>query len=573
MQTTMSSQFVTQDNVVFVKGLPVGCDVNSLKKLFSFYGNVKYVKINANDTQPVAFVTYDTIKSADEAIKATNGYPFNGFYLNVSKARRNMSKVTENIADNCSGFNPKISIVTTAKWQVINWLNQNKDNLDSKPQHKQDICNKSKDFVSQLVPNINSNLQQTSNLEKSLSPTVENVEEVSHYVSDVTISEIYEDLLAQIFDYLPMKQLFSIQRVCTLWQSVVKSMLKYQKVITFGIKPSVTCSDPNHKSNEFNDLTDAIREPNGSIYLKNIEKLAPIIRPMESIECLHVANCRIDTIALKWLINSCPNITCLRFVNIEGLLRTDWPKFMRSLCSKITHFSYAGNTLNEWKSLSTMVSSFPLLEELVISDCIQDLKHVFQGIGIKLYSLSIENCDRLTPQAFYSLKQMKSSEIQFLFIDLINNYNCLSIIHAIYESLPNLQHLRAVNIGDKEIKCFIHDKESNKLSILIKEATDDWNEIIKYLAKDVEFLEITGPLFADLFKEFSQQFPNCNQLKLNGCLIWCNCELKKQDIIDGCEYSCSDCYKQLLQNVFIAKINVFDLNNKEYAWNPKVNYK
>ncbi|CAG2175703.1 unnamed protein product [Oppiella nova] len=229
--------------------------------------------------------------------------------------------------------------------------------------------------------------------------------------------------------------------------------------VTFGLKRGITCGDSGHRSSQYNDLSLAITEPNGALRLsRSVQKLAPFIRLMRAVECIHFCDCLVSPMAFKWIVTTCENLRCLRFDNIQGLVKTEWTKFVKPLSAKLIHFSYAGNTLNDWRSLAAMVLSFALLESLAISDCVQDLVPVFRGMSQTVDSLTISRCDRLNARAVRALKRSNGPQIRFLAIDFTNVTKCLSVIQAFYDILgDSLLYFKATNIAGEDFSQFTHN--------------------------------------------------------------------------------------------------------------------
>jgi hypothetical protein len=250
------------------------------------------------------FVSFDNIRSADNAMNTMNKCIVDNNVFVITKAKRKVKNNIENSLQN-------------------KFANSLQNNIESSLQNK---------FANSLQNNIENSLQ---NKFANCFLNLNDCNSVNDYISNTTINDL-DDLLTKVFDFLTIKQKFGVSRVCKLWKDfIIKSMPK-EKVLTFGKTNRnfyYGCSDSGHEVNDYNDLSDAIITADNNYVFRSLTQLAPIVRLTQNIECLQFANCFVDTITLKWIITQSPKLKCLRFDNIEGIAKLDWPKLGKPLSS------------------------------------------------------------------------------------------------------------------------------------------------------------------------------------------------------------------------------------------------
>jgi RNA recognition motif-containing protein len=281
MATSVEPQYEKMPNTLYIKGIPMTYNEDRLRQLFSPFGFIISIRIMKNkcgdkNMTTNGFVSFDNIRSADNAMNTMN----------------------KCIVDS------NIFVITKAKRKVNN-----------------NLQNKSANSLQNKFANSFLNLNDCNS--------------VNDYISNTTINDL-DDLLTKVFDFLTIKQKFGVSRVCKLWKHfIIKSMPK-EKVLAFGkINRNFYygCNDSGHEVNDYNDLSDAIITADNNYVFRSLTQLAPIVRLTQNIECLQFANCFVDTITLKWIITQSPKLKCLRFDNIEGIAKLDWPKLGKPLSS------------------------------------------------------------------------------------------------------------------------------------------------------------------------------------------------------------------------------------------------
>ena len=96
-----AEQEVDEDRI-FVRNLPYLCSEDELKALFSAYGEITTVHLPLNEekrSKGFGFVQFMLPESADKALKAVDGTPFQGRLLHVIKAKRAPEPVSANTSD------------------------------------------------------------------------------------------------------------------------------------------------------------------------------------------------------------------------------------------------------------------------------------------------------------------------------------------------------------------------------------------------------------------------------------------------------------------------------------------
>ncbi|CAG2109569.1 unnamed protein product [Medioppia subpectinata] len=545
-------------HVLAVKGLPDDWNESDVRKSnFKYFGNLAKVWIKRKADKPtVIFIKYDTESGADEAV-VTNGKPYLGSILSITRAQRKVTPKPDNTADE-SDSNKTTDYIDMESTSVqftstplstkslgIEKLDLNGDTSDgqqTEPQMSDTECS---------PPMITKMKRMPSMKRLNFIPNEDNRclerpdQSMDGYVSCVTIDALRKasdgpyKLLHEVFSHLTLKQRFGITRVCYFWRSVVQEMAAQELCVTFGLKETLSCGDWRHNTSEYNDLSAAITAPDGTLKLDNsVYRLAPFFRGMHSVECVHLANCHVTTQALKWIIATFHNLKCLRFDDIHGIVRTDWTKFVKPLAG-LTHFSFAGNTLNEWQSVRKMVSSFVALEVLIVTDCIQDMEFVFRDISPTLHTLAIIRCDRLTPQSIRRLTGRNGPHIREIYVDFKFIHDSFGVIEAIYELLTELESFRALNISGQTFTEFNHYLLENNLSITMNaEPIADTNQLFALIGKELSSVEMRGPVFPNLLKNLTANLPVCQDLKLIDCDIHCDCGLDLQVLAPEERHSC-----------------------------------
>jgi RNA recognition motif-containing protein len=309
MATSVEPQYEKKPNTLYIKGIPMTYNEDRLRQLFSPFGFIISIRIMRNECvhknmTTTGFVSFDNIRSADNAMNTMNKCIVDNNVFVITKAKRKVKNNIENSLQN-------------------KFANSLQNNIESSLQNK---------FANSLQNNIENSLQ---NKFANCFLNLNDCNSVNDYKSNTTINDL-DDLLTKVFDFLTIKQKFGVSRVCKLWKDfIIKSMPK-EKVLTFGKTNRnfyYGCSDSGHEVNDYNDLSDAIITADNNYVFRSLTQLAPIVRLTQNIECLQFANCFVDTITLKWIITQSPKLKCLRFDNIEGIAKLDWPKLGKPLSS------------------------------------------------------------------------------------------------------------------------------------------------------------------------------------------------------------------------------------------------
>lgn len=73
-----------QNNILFIRNLPFKITGNELYELFGKYGAIRQIRIgDAQDTKGTAFIVFEQLVDANNALKNLSGFNLNGRYLIV----------------------------------------------------------------------------------------------------------------------------------------------------------------------------------------------------------------------------------------------------------------------------------------------------------------------------------------------------------------------------------------------------------------------------------------------------------------------------------------------------------
>jgi hypothetical protein len=232
--------------------------------------------------------------------------------------------------------------------------------------------------------------------------------------------------------------------------------------------------------------------------------------------------------------------------------------------AKIIHFSYGGNKLNHWKSLPEMVKFFDSLEELTIFDYSEDLEKVFLQLHQRVTNLTVIKCEGLSVHSIVSLTRRNGPQIKVLKIDFSLNNECEAIIDSIYNRMTELQIFKAFNINDSAIKEFIHDIEMNELIIEFKNFVE-LRLISESIRISLKFLKTSGFIKPSNLESIDELIPECEELSLNNCFIFCECSPNSQEMKNNSYYSCEECLEQCLNFITqLPKIQYLEINGSRF---------
>nr|XP_002124933.3 serine/arginine-rich splicing factor 1A [Ciona intestinalis] len=72
---------------IYVGNLPPDIRDKELDDLFYKYGNIRNIDLKNHRGSPFAFIDYEDYRDADDAVRARNGYNFDGYKLKVERPR------------------------------------------------------------------------------------------------------------------------------------------------------------------------------------------------------------------------------------------------------------------------------------------------------------------------------------------------------------------------------------------------------------------------------------------------------------------------------------------------------
>lgn len=241
-----------------------------------------------------------------------------------------------------------------------------------------------------------------------------------------------DDILIEIFNYLPLEQKINCELVCKRWKAILMRFcqpkaLRFELLIYKRSNYRVICKRPDHQFADFNTIK--FKDQND---IDKIERILYKYRERVTALCFgfsffnqfqHLIE---RTNCLPIMVDSMPNLDHFQCKSFGNGITVDLFEKCRPLLMKIRHFSF------DYKEEDiTKISMQPWIELLLkYGRRLESVYIKFQRMGIKfpfnlplppnLRFLYLPSCD-LTREEFYLLCENGGSKLEELSVHSINS--------------------------------------------------------------------------------------------------------------------------------------------------------
>lgn len=280
----------------------------------------------------------------------------------------------------------------------------------------------------------------------------------------MSINSLCDDLLIEIFSYLPLKNKINSELVCKRWRHILLSYcqpksLRFELLIYKRSNYRVVCKRKEHQFTNFNTIK--FKDEND---IDKVEKVLYKYRTKLESLCFgfsffnHFQHLIEHTNCLPVMVNYLQNLDHFQCKSFGDGIRPDLFEKCRFLIMKLKHFSF------DYKEEDiTKISSQPWIEVLLkYGNNLESLFIKFQRMGIKfpfnlplppnLKFLYLPSCD-LKNEEFYNLLNNGGNKLQELSLHSISS----GILKTLLKEMPILKKLiTRIRVDQNEESCHLH---------------------------------------------------------------------------------------------------------------------